>query len=196
MNRFIAAIVFASAQAAIPIPQPKNTMSGAEGTVGIPSGKWDITSIQYQFIMVSIRDPVWAWAGNLNESNEWASPDGYAMIGEVKGTFGGKSVYGVGIQPEGVAFGNMAVATGDGSDYHTIAFNLEADFDVNGPIAGPPNFWDKQILKAPGEWSGPAGNGEEWGQKISSTTWNLWSYNDSAEGVEDWEDGKYDVLYV
>jgi hypothetical protein len=51
-------------------------------------------------------------------------------------------------------------------------------------------------LQADSSWDGPAGNGEEWGQKVTNGLWELWSYNDSSEGVEDWEEGSYTALWI
>ena len=100
MNRLASTFVLfaAVAQGAMtPIPQPQNKIAGANGSCKIPSGKWDVTSIQFQLVMVDVKDPVWQWASKLPDEYAWATPDGYAMIGQVSGKFGDQNVYGVGI---------------------------------------------------------------------------------------------------
>ena len=86
----------------------------------------------------------------------------------------------------------MAVAQGDGSSYYTQACYTITESEGDGA----PSWWNEEVFEAPGDWDGPAGNGEEWGQKITKDLWNVWSYNDSSEGVEDWEDGTYTITYV
>ena len=57
----------------------------------------------------------------------------------------------------------MATTMGDGSFPYTIAFNIANDYSKDGALPGKPDWWDEKQLSAPGDWSGPDGNGEEWG---------------------------------
>ena len=103
-----------------------------------------------------------------------------------------KSTFAVGIQPKGAAFGNMAVV--QNGDPLTVSFDvndIKKNFDGSSWILNP------EVLKAPGDWNGPDGNGEEWGQNpFNGLFWDIWSYNDSTEAVEDWGGGPFHFAWV
>ena len=101
-------------------------------------------------------------------------------------------IYAIGIQPEGVEYGNMAVMNdGDFSSIKFTADDLSEDGTTDAQWITSP-----ELLQAPGDFDGPDGNGEEWGQSFEGKNWNIWSYNDSTPDVEDWAPGSYTAMWV
>ena len=91
------------------------------------------------------------------------------------------------------------MALADSTGFETIKFHMDwvhADGQIRTPawITNDPN---SNLLVAPGDWEGPTGNAETWGQSFSEERgWTIWSYNDNAEDVVDWADGTYGVMWI
>ena len=79
--------------------------------------------------------------------------------------------------------GTIGILTVDDNNSWSQSFNPESA--VGEPI--PDASW----IDPNNAYDWPAGNGETWGWEPSEdgTSGKFWLYNDSSEGVDDWEEG-------
>ena len=135
----------------------------------IPATGFDCTLIGFALTEVDDQDSVWDWVNDeLDDKYWWAEPDGDVMVGRVEFNEMNVDWYGVGIEPEGADFGNMAIVKiGEETDeFYTQKFNstsVEEEEWSTTPawINEPQKLW-----AAKGVFDGPDGNGEEWGQDL------------------------------
>ena len=96
---------------------------------------------------------------------QWAYPDGWVMVGKVTlNTEAGSdfSLIGIGLQCSVCYAGIMAIWSQTDGAMLTIKYEEQEIYD-DGQIDAPDFITNPTELKAPGSFSGPAGNGEEWG---------------------------------
>jgi hypothetical protein len=98
----------------------------------------------------------------------------------------------VGIHPDGHDMGALGVmiTTEDSWDFETLRFS-DINMLKHGVLKeGAPTFLaEKTYDEVPGEWDGPVGLGNEWGQMVHHNHWRLWNYCNDARTDREWSEG-------
>ena len=190
-GKIAAAMLIAAAQATHVegwdfAPAPEVEMPGDAPMVDIPDGDWALQMAMFALVDIPEDDPVWDWADGLSAENAWATPDGQVNIGLLD--LDDADVWGWGIGFGWGDGGNMFISTGEpDNDYADWTQNFDPNIDFTSD-------WDPSWISIDNAYEWPDGNGESWAYSYASD--EMWLYNDSSEGVDDWEEGPYTVTWI